>query len=685
MSVPTATTSRLYQPLSKEQLEIRLVTIVLEPSLDSLSSTIDCKLATFALADAPAYIALSYVWGDIKQTAPITLDETEIQVTTNLLAALRRLSNWGQGTYLWIDALCINQSNAEEKCHQVLLMRNIYQQAMFVTMWLGEAQDDSHLAMSKIDAWGKAYYNMEKDLDNKSKVAAALAIIDNPFEETSWKAIRKFLQRPYWKRIWIVQEIALSQQAIMICGGSAFESIYFWFAITFWEVVIQPEVLDMVTSDNKMTIVNCGHRSSLSLFHFHGQQAFERPVTPFALTLQQHLIGTRSHLATDPRDKVYALLGLVDGDYKEYTPDYNKSVVQVYTDVVVKHALATNTLSSYYFQGIGVSNENRVPDLPSWVPDLSNATDRGYRISTFLEPGDTGFTSAEDTTSKFDFSDNFKVLTARGTIVDEISDIEPIGYSSPSANHLIRWLEFAATVSQPFHLTGMPWRQAFLRTLIGDKSGYGYGKSDFRDDKLKEDFYEQAVGFLWFYGLEPGKDGVTLDDATRGCRSAEELIARIYELYPSKEIWYFVMLFLFCDGHLLGPILEARTVALRQSLLYEFCGQRGTKWYIDSFVSKFRAISQRQMRDVAFHQIHVLSAQRRLFVTKRGHIGVAPMGVEKGDRICVLLGCNVPLVIRPEGDFYLIIGDTYTYGMMNGEVMQDVRDGKLHYEDLKFR
>ena len=185
MSAPKTTTSCLYQPLNIENREIRLVTIISEPSL---SSSMECKLSTFGLVDAPSYIALSYVWGDIRKTTPITVDDAEIHVTTNLLAALRRMSAWDHGTYFWIDALCINQSNTEEKGHQVSIMRNIYQQAMFVTMWLGVEQDDSNLAMSMIEAWGRAYYSTDKDLDSKSRVAAALAMLNDPFDEAAWKA-----------------------------------------------------------------------------------------------------------------------------------------------------------------------------------------------------------------------------------------------------------------------------------------------------------------------------------------------------------------------------------------------------------------------------------------------------------------------------------------------------------------
>lgn len=77
--------------------------------------------------------------------------------------------------------------------------------------------------------------------------------------------------------------------------------------------------------------------------------------------------------------------------------------------------------------------------------------------------------------------------------------------------------------------------------------------------------------------------------------------------------------------------------------------------------------------------------QRRLFFASKGCVGAAASEVRKGDRVCVLLGCNVPLAVRSEGDHYLVVGGTYVYGMMNGEVMQDVKEGKLKEECLMFK
>jgi len=152
MSSSTTATTSLYQALSLEKREIRLVTVGFrEPSKEK----IECRLEIFALEDAPPFKALSYVWGDVGQTLPITVNSTEVHVTTNLFAALESLQRKPRGTYFWIDALCINQSSPDEKNHQVLLMRKIYRQAEQVFMWLGKEENDSNLAMSMIEEWGK--------------------------------------------------------------------------------------------------------------------------------------------------------------------------------------------------------------------------------------------------------------------------------------------------------------------------------------------------------------------------------------------------------------------------------------------------------------------------------------------------------------------------------------------------
>jgi hypothetical protein len=81
-------------------------------------------------------------------------------------------------------------------------------------------------------------------------------------------------------------------------------------------------------------------------------------------------------------------------------------------------------------------------------------------------------------------------------------------------------------------------------------------------------------------------------------------------------------------------------------------------------------------------QIEEVTAGRSFFVIAGGYMGLAPRFAEKGDLICVLLGCRVPIIIRKSGTNYLIVRDTYIYGMMDGEMMEEVGKGSLHVQDL---
>ncbi|OCK78908.1 hypothetical protein K432DRAFT_300975 [Lepidopterella palustris CBS 459.81] len=127
--------------------EIRLIDIV--PG--TAASPLVCYLGYVSLNEQPQYKALSYVWGDASQTLPIQLDGQAFDVTVNLKSALRRLRHpSGPQTY-WIDAICINQNDISERNQQVSLMRNIYEEATIVEIWLGAGSPTTTSVLGKIE------------------------------------------------------------------------------------------------------------------------------------------------------------------------------------------------------------------------------------------------------------------------------------------------------------------------------------------------------------------------------------------------------------------------------------------------------------------------------------------------------------------------------------------------------
>src|SRR2546423_4132352 len=123
--------------LNPETREIRLLSILPGKWTDEIR----CELRRFSLDSRPRYEALSYTWGDPSDTRPIILDGCEVRVTVNLESALRRLRQPDTNRVLWADALCIDQSDLEERNHQLVLMRDIFQNCDKAVIWLGEVRD----------------------------------------------------------------------------------------------------------------------------------------------------------------------------------------------------------------------------------------------------------------------------------------------------------------------------------------------------------------------------------------------------------------------------------------------------------------------------------------------------------------------------------------------------------------
>jgi hypothetical protein len=150
------------------------------------TANIQCELLEYSLQNSCGthlYEALSYVWGNPDEKLPIFIHEHSFDVTINLRAALSRLRNHSFERILWVDAICINQANQDEKEHQIQFMSKIYGQANRVIVWLGEAEDDSDQALEAIRTVA------EDELTNVSN--------------NNQKAIFALLQRDWFERIWV--------------------------------------------------------------------------------------------------------------------------------------------------------------------------------------------------------------------------------------------------------------------------------------------------------------------------------------------------------------------------------------------------------------------------------------------------------------------------------------------------
>jgi hypothetical protein len=175
----------IYSPLSQPD-STRLLELL--PRKDD-AKNLRCKLIEYPLRSSNnsshPYEALSYVWGSEDTPQSIIIDDQNLSITQNLYTVLLYLQNYSLSRIIWIDAICINQTDKTEKEHQIPLMVEIYGKASRVLVWLGEAEEDGDKALEAIR------YTSEMSAKDLSHI------------ESNRRPILKLLQRPWFQRIWV--------------------------------------------------------------------------------------------------------------------------------------------------------------------------------------------------------------------------------------------------------------------------------------------------------------------------------------------------------------------------------------------------------------------------------------------------------------------------------------------------
>ncbi|KAF2266498.1 HET-domain-containing protein [Lojkania enalia] len=280
------------QPRSKPN-RIRLVRLI--PSEDE-TATIHCELFDYSIRDFPnkthLYEALSYVWGHQDEVLPIYVNGRLSNVRKNLHAALRRLRNHCMERILWIDALSINQEDTREKEMHIQFMANIYGYANRVIVWLGEEADNSTEALESIRAVAdddpRALLR-----DNQSMVRF----------EWNQKAFFKLLDRPWFKRMWVLQEVAAARSILIMCGSTEVNGYVFCLGLSTLELAfpVDPELHGLI-------------RPVTYLIRRAGTRPAYTANSPNGASLGELLDMYHTRESTERHDKVYALYGMSSND-----------------------------------------------------------------------------------------------------------------------------------------------------------------------------------------------------------------------------------------------------------------------------------------------------------------------------------------------------------------------------------
>jgi hypothetical protein len=549
-------------------------------------------------------------------------------VTKNCELALRYLRKENSNRVLWVDAICINQKDNNERGHQVGMMRNVYSKATEVLVWLGESSQEmttpdpiaQSLAAEEQDTTPLLILEtvVEKEQNdgnptsvngrpslNRGSIPVSDLFLDylhrmvtetrrihssgqDPQSSPLYQELQSqmyewcygglftdlcrgfddIIQRRWWSRVWVVQEVALARSATLVCSNRAakYDDFFDW-----QDILSQDRTPKGLLTWN---LLSGALRHLQAVAHAHVEQS-----KPLAV-----LRWARELIASDPRDIIFGILGLSD-NFKSLLPlpDYNKSTAQVFTDVAKRHLNLTKSLDILQHATSTTPNFDR----PSWVPYWSD-------VSAVLYIGPGSIKASRNSEAIFSISKDDQNLRVRGQKFDKVK-VLPLADPKAYTRHFLdeqtieSWrMSCNVGFSLTKYPTGEPVGEVVMRTLCWfSQNATAHGQFSLFSKEMENNFRE------WHRVLT----------TTSSLEEYEEQLHIKQNLFSLEIVW-----------------------------------------------------------------------STPLCTTAKGYLAAVPFTAKVGDCIAVLAGGRVPFVLRPIGDHYRLVGPCYVHGIMNGEAFPENLD-----------
>ncbi|KAK2058240.1 heterokaryon incompatibility protein [Colletotrichum caudatum] len=626
MVVPVASVSSsgkapgiAYRTLDHTTDEFRLLYLTstaVEHETSSCDDKVISELRHFPLSGCPSFVALSYCWGQSNAWSPIVVDGTVQRCGSNGESALRHLRKT-EGVYVWIDQICINQSDNAEKGYQVRMMRQIYAAAARVAVWMGPSGDDSDMFLSHARA-------MSALVRGGKYVDVVRAHADIAFLRRVSHAFRAFCEREYWTRVWIIQEFAVAVGIDILCGHASIGHADLREFLEEGDREVMTTLVEMLrgfkTPANSFLEGVFTRRRRYQLRHGDpppGHRAartiseVENGMTSGGESLFAVLVATlvmeidyNQPKSTDPRDRVFAVMHFAD-DVAEFEglSDYSLSCEQVYRNVGRRILLQGNIDVLSYCQ----FPRDNTP-LATWAPDWR----MGIRRPNNGNPWRSKFDASKASLKRqLVLAPDGETIQLRGVIVDAVT--ETGGVWNPS------WVEELD-------------RNAALEYIDGVENLCK--KSPMLAEKIKDrDF----------------KDVLRICIADRHHYKEPERQAELLEAFAQAVVWMSRDTGKSAAGTANMGIRMGDAIGWQQP------------WFM-----------------FALKNLH---SRRPFLSASRHYVGLAPMHALPGDKVVIFLGGKTPYVIRETDDgLYEVVGEAYVHGVMYGEFMTDdvvVREFRL--------
>ncbi|KAH7345860.1 heterokaryon incompatibility protein-domain-containing protein [Pyrenochaeta sp. MPI-SDFR-AT-0127] len=673
--------SKLYSYTRISKYQVRLL-LIKPGSFDeqinaSLLVVHDDQLGT----DDFPYTALSYNWGgndddatimiqDDPQSKPVkTMDnifdvvkaaaqQKMLKVKPNLYEALRHLRSEKDVIAMWVDALCINQFDKDEKEEQVLKMADIYQRAYNVNVWLGHDSPGHAVSDRAMEFIGKVI-----DLENH-----AMLLTDHKYIE-DWASLFELLKCSWFSRRWVIQELALAQAATVHCGKHVRLWDEFRTAISIFDEhfqLVKPWLLSYYGSPQRKQSL-WDDDSVFEIDHLGAKQLVDMTPTLFRKRSDGSLESTKGLESlvcclsgfdtSDPRDTINAFISISReanrlGSFNRSTPkppapDYGKDLFEIYRDFV-KWVVETSGSLDIICRHWALKERTtptpttpRLVQLPSWIK--------------FVE--DSAWGKGEDRLRGRKAGDSFVGLPEN----NNYNASGRRGLSYKGAN--VEFPEIRILRNKPRKRAYMRKPASATPLVVHDMSllvrGVIIGTVSFRTDP----FPDGVITKTCLEGLGWSFDRHATEIAGSPDQLWQTLVADRDPQGKSTPAWYkraceYCLTYQTNNGHInIGNILRQKN---HPDIVHTYLRRVRAVTWNRSFI---RGIS---LCDNGPEQCH-----------KSQIVGFGPPDTKLEDIIAILYGCSVPVILRPMPTIsdkpteFQLVGEAYIYGKMDGEAFDD--------------
>ncbi|KAL2071270.1 hypothetical protein VTL71DRAFT_12505 [Oculimacula yallundae] len=604
---------------------------------------IRCCLSIEHLKLEPIYDAVSYMWGSSSDTQLITVNKDQaFPVTVSLANALRHLRWPNKVRNLWVDAVCINQSDMKERINQINLMKEIYSRARLSAVWI-----DVELSLDSDCVQRLLSLREDITLDD---------IGDDP---EFWKPLIPLFQNPYWERLWVQQELVFAPEVEFYCRGVIIPGDKLMaFQLQLFRKSSQRQSLFQIPDEWAMFGKQMGisrsfsrnlglwrqmlkHKVPVDPFTLMPDNALQKPAAEYHLDPKKwgpslsncpiYLLGMLRYVqglkVTDPRDRVSASLGLViDYDDDGHSMGYETTLAECYHGIARLLPFKCNSLQFLPQAKLLSTVDGTVEGLPSWAPNWNPPGSASYFWAPFRAAG-----ALEMYGLPFQDDIHEGIFHARGFQYSRVSETLSQKDNSHSPLSVLATLFFSATKSS---------LRMLARTLTGPSLA---------EYKLPPWYFSKAEATLY--------TGILL------CYACVTPGLRLRDLIPVDAESY---------------NLPQTSVNVHIRSLQKFKNLYPPTLRTLQFDHLSSSIPTHTDQNQRFQHFLYLATQTMasgcLASTTSGHLAVTEgkAAVEPKDEVWILFGCPTPMVLRRVGQYFKVVSPVYIHEIMNGEVVEGV-------------